>query len=198
MKQVLLATNNPAKIKYYGQAIERLGVCILSPKDVGVQLDIDEDGLSSTENAVKKAKAYAKASNMTTIAIDDGLIIDRFSPEKQPGTNVRRINGRPATDDEMIEYYTSEIKKLGGCVKGRWIKSVAVALSEDDVQSMEYIVEKLFTSRVSLKRNEGYPLDSISITPQFNKFTSELSEEEIKILQDDRDRRVFEFIRNYI
>ena len=53
-----------------------------------------------------KAKAYYDATNITTIGMDNNLFIEELPEEKQPGTYVRRINGKELNDEEMIEYYT--------------------------------------------------------------------------------------------
>lgn len=196
MKKVLIATTNPQKINYYSSALNDLNVEVLGLKDIEITIDIDENGETPKENAIIKAKLYYKESGMIIITDDVGLFIEGLPKEKQPGTHVRRINGRRAADDEAIEYYVEIIKSLGGKANGQWIKSVAIAISANEVYTHDFIVNKIFTSNISNKRNEGYPLDSITITPEFNKYTSELTEEENIQLQNSRDRDVMDFIKS--
>lgn len=49
------------------------------------------------------------------------------------------------------------------------------------------------------KRNPGYPLDSITIMPEFNKYLVDLSEEEKKIYKSKENiNKVVEFIVNSV
>ena len=52
---------------------------ILSPNDVDIHLEIDENGKTAIENALLKATAYYKVLNMPVIAGDSGLYIDGLS-----------------------------------------------------------------------------------------------------------------------
>ena len=48
------------------------------------------------------------------------------------------------------------------------------------------------------KRHEGYPLDSISITPYFNKYTTDLTDEENRILRENTNTELLNFfIQNF-
>ena len=44
--------------------------------------------------------------------MDNSLFIEGIADSEQPGTHVRRINGKRLTDKEMIEYYTRASKKI--------------------------------------------------------------------------------------
>ena len=109
----LLATTNKAKIKRYAPKLIENGIDIVTLNDLNLELDIDENGNNPTENAIIKATAYNKATNMPAIAIDDGLFLDNVPNEIQPGTHVRRVNGKRLNDQEMIEHYISLVNKYG-------------------------------------------------------------------------------------
>ena len=130
--QVLLATTNKAKIKYYGTKLKEQGIEILTIEDLNLNLDVEETGKSPNENAILKAKAYYEVSEIPTIAIDDGLFFENVPDEIQPGVNVRRINGKRLSDTEMIEYYKGIVKQYGtlGQLKGYFLKSVAIVFGE--------------------------------------------------------------------
>lgn len=95
--EVLFATKNPAKIKYYAEELkkEKIQVCTLS--DQHVDCKVEETGKNAIENAKIKAKAYYEQTKMKTIAIDDTLYLEGVSKEDQPGAKVRRIKGKELT-----------------------------------------------------------------------------------------------------
>ncbi|MDD3896149.1 MAG: hypothetical protein PHX19_03650, partial [Bacilli bacterium] len=53
---------------------------------------------------------------------------------------------------------------------------------------------KIFVNEVNEKRNVGYPLDSISITPEYDKYTVDLTAEENNLLNDKCNKEIYEFI----
>ena len=94
----LFATTNKAKIRRYGVGLIKKGLKIVTPNDLNIDIDIDENGNSPIENAIIKATEYNKISNLPTIAMDDGLFFYNVPDEIQPGTHVRRINGKRLND----------------------------------------------------------------------------------------------------
>ena len=106
-KRLLLGTMNQAKVNIIRAAIESLPIKVLTLGDLNINVDVREDGQSTEENAAKKARAYYAVSRVPTLAIDGGLLVNKFPTEKQPETLVRRIYGtnRDATDAEILEYY---------------------------------------------------------------------------------------------
>ena len=53
--------------------------------------------------------------------MDNCLFIEELPKEKQPGTHVRRINGKELNDEEMIEYYSNMVKEYGGKLTAKWV-----------------------------------------------------------------------------
>src|SRR5699024_4666269 len=108
--KVLFATTNPAKIKKYYDRLKEKDIELITLKDIGINLNVDESGKDALENAYIKAKAYYDVTNILTIGMDNNLFIEELPYEKQPGTHVRRINGKELNDEEMIEHYTNLVK----------------------------------------------------------------------------------------
>ena len=101
--KVLFATTNPAKIKRYVKKLEDKGIEVLTLKDLELNLKVEENGKNAIENAYIKAKAYYEATGIVSIGLDNNLFIEELPEEKQPGTHVRRVNGKELTDEEKIE-----------------------------------------------------------------------------------------------
>ena len=126
MNKVLFATTNPAKIKKYAEELQKRNVEVVTIKDLGINLHVEENGKNAIENAYIKAKAYYEATEITTIGMDNSLYIEELPEEKQPGTHVRRVNGKELTDEEMIEYYTNLVNEYGGKLTARWVYGMVI------------------------------------------------------------------------
>lgn len=194
--KILFATHNKAKLKLYKDGLERYNIEVISLDDLNIDKEVNETGSKPSENAYIKAREYSDISNMVTISVDDGLVFNDFPDERQPGVNVRRINGETKNDDELIEHYINEINNYGlnGRLNGKWIKSLAIAIDKNNIITHDFCVEKIFVNQANLKRNPGYPLDSITLVPNLNKYTVDLNEEEIKQIQDTSYGSVFNFV----
>ena len=176
--KVLFATGNPAKVKRYKESLEKNGIELITIKDIGINLNIDENGKDAIENAYIKAKAYYDATGIPTIGMDNNLFIDGIDESLQPGTHVRRVGGRQLSDEEMITYYTRLVKDHGEKLQAKWVYGMVV-ITDKSCDELTWTKDKFyFVSTPCSKRNPGYPLDSISIIPEFNKYLVELSDEE--------------------
>ena len=178
--KVLFATTNPAKIEKYGKKLVEKGIEVLTLHDIDIKLDIDESGKDAIENAYIKAKSYYDATNIVTIGMDNNLFIEDLPEEKQPGTHVRRVDGKELNDDEMIEYYSNLVSENGGKLKAKWVYGMVIY---NGMETKEFTWSKshfYFIDKPSEKRNPGYPLDSLAIIPEYNKYLVELTPEEKK------------------
>ncbi len=197
--KVLFATTNPAKVKKYKEKLEEKGIELITLKDLDFKIDINENGKNAIENAYIKAKAYYNATKMPTIGMDNNLFIDGLPEEKQPGTHVRRINGKELNDDEMIEHYTNLVKEYGNKLTAKWVYGMVVC-SNNGVKEYSWSKSHFyFIDKPCEKRNPGYPLDSISIIPEYNKYLVELSDEDKKSYNEkDNTNDVIKFILDNI
>lgn len=197
--KVLFATTNPAKVKRYREELKNRNIELLTIKDLDFDLKVEENGKDALENAYIKAKAYYDKTHITTIATDNNLFIEELPKEKQPGVYVRRVNGKRLTDEEMIEYYTKLVQESGGKLTARWVYGMVIY---NEKGKKEYTWSKdhfYFVDKPCDKRNPGYPLDSISIIPEFNKYMLDLTEEEKRKLDNSKkDEGVINFLINNI
>ena len=195
----LFATTNKAKIKRYAKRLIEEGIDIVTLDDLNIDVNIDENGKNPTENAIIKATAYNRISNITTIAMDDGLFLYNVPEKIQPGTHVRRVNGKRLNDKEMIEHYIDLVNKYGtnGKLLGYFQKGVAI-VNGDDVYTFEHKYDREFTNKQSQIIDEGYPLASIQIVQPFGKFKSELTKEEEMIAMNIEQKNILGFILDTI
>lgn len=173
--KVLIATNNEAKVALYSEVLKEIGLEAVSPKQLGVKVEVEENGVDEIENAVVKAKAFYNATGLPVIANDSGLYIDKFSKEDQPNLLVRRFGGKERTDEEMIEMYTSKLKAVGGESTGHYNVGLAVIDKNGNLFTKEFKPSRFFVSVPSEKRIKGFPLSSIAFDKKTNKYLSEMT-----------------------
>ena len=95
MKRIILASNNKDKIKEVKEILT--GYAIISIKEAGVNVDVEENGTTFEENALIKARAIMKITGEVTMADDSGLEIDYLN--KEPGVYSARYMGHDTSYD---------------------------------------------------------------------------------------------------
>lgn len=187
MKEILFATGNPSKVKRFEKGLLDNGIKLKTLKDLSFDVEVEENGKNAIENALIKARAYSKLVDIPVMAMDDNLYLEDVPQDKQPGMYVRRVNGKRLSDEEMIEYYSNLAKEYGkdGKITCRWVYGMAIVFngkentytwSKDDF----YLVDK-----PTNKIDPGYPLNTISINKKFNKYFTDITEEDKKSFQED-------------
>ena len=187
MKEILFATGNPSKVKRFEKGLLANGIKLKTLKDYSFDFEVEENGKNAIENALIKAIAYSKLVDIPVMAMDDNLYLEDVPEDKQPGMYVRRVNGKRLSDEEMIEYYSNLAKEYGknGKITCRWVYGMAIVFkgkentytwSKDDF----YLVDK-----PTNKIDPGYPLNTISINKKFNKYFTDITEEDKKSFQED-------------
>ena len=200
MKQIIFATSNATKSKRFSKGLKELGIEVLSLKDIDVKLDIEEDGSTAIENALLKARACYKKTKKPCMGMDDTLYMEGVPEDMQPGLFVRRVNGKNLTDEEMIEHYTNLVKKYGinGRINCKWIYGLAVINENGEKTTYSWFKDDFYmTSSRSDKINPGYPLNSISKYKKLDKYFTEVTLEDMKLIEVNEDD-VVDFIANHI
>jgi len=138
---------------------------------------------------------------LPVLSTDNALYFNDLASDKQPGLNVRRIKGRDyrASDEELLAYYSSLIKELGDKVNGYWEFGICLAYPDGKTQEIIIKSPRIFVSHLSPKIIEGYPLDSIQIDPETNKYISEMTlEEQSDFWQKTIGQELCSFIKDYL
>lgn len=198
MKRVLFATGNESKSKRFSNGLQKKGIEVITLKDINEDLEIEENGNNAIENALIKARAYSKITNMPVFAMDDNLFLENVPKDEQPGMYVRRVNGKRLTDEEMLEYYTNLVRKYGinGKMTCKWVYGIAV-INNGKESTYTWSKEDFYmVDKPSSKINPGYPLNSISIDKKLNKYVTDLTEEDKVMLKEDESDVVDFIVKN--
>src|SRR6266568_798353 len=110
MRTLLLATTNQHKLEEYRTIFSDLPFKIVSLSDVHLDLDVEETGSTFAENAELKARTYAKASGILTLADDSGLEIDAL--EGAPGVYSARFAGKKTSYQERFRLILERLQAL--------------------------------------------------------------------------------------
>lgn len=194
--KLLIGTKNSGKIAIYSEILNKLGIEFLSLKDIDIDLDVEETGNTTLENAILKANAYYEVAKMPVLVNDSGLIIDKLKPEDQPGVLVRRFGGKEMTDEEVINVFSKKIEEVGGSSDAHFIVSLAVIDEKGILHSKDFISPRYFITRPSEKVVKGLPLRSLDYSIKDQKYLSEMTIEEANAYEGDCILEQVEFIRN--
>lgn len=173
--KIVFATGNAGKVKEIRMIMADLGVEVLSMKEAGISIDIEEDGSTYEENALIKARAVAACTDAIVMADDSGLEVDALN--KEPGVLSARYMG----EDTPYSIKNGEIiKRLTGVPdeerSARFVCAIAAVLPD----GRELTTRATIEGRIGYEEKgaNGFGYDPIFYVPEFGKTTAELTEEE--------------------
>lgn len=174
MIKLLIATSNPAKLREYREMLRNLPLILTSLAQEGIDLVVEESGGSYAENAILKAKAYARASGLLTLADDSGLEVEAL--EWEPGIFSSRYAGPGATDEERNRFLLHRLQGIPWERRGaRFRCTIAIATSEGEVQTVDGACEGIIAFKP--RGTHGFGYDPIFYLPQRRCTIAELPPE---------------------
>jgi XTP/dITP diphosphohydrolase len=136
--KLIIATNNPGKTREFYELLDDLGIELVTPAQIGLDLDVVEDGSTYEENAAKKAVAFAQASGLISLADDSGLEVDALGGE--PGLYSARYgspDGNKLPDRERRKFLVSRLQGKPRPWTARFRAVIAIAVPENVTRSRE-------------------------------------------------------------
>ena len=175
MQTLLIASSNPGKLREFQTILQDLGVRLVLPADIGVDIQVEEDGTTYYENALKKASAYCAASGLITIADDSGLEVDAL--EGAPGLHSARYSPKPgATDADRRQYLLQQLVNHPKPWSAHFHCTLIIALPDSAHHTFE---GNCYGEIIAQERGEhGFGYDPIFLLPDRNLTMAELPEEE--------------------
>ena len=133
MPQLLIATENQGKIHELQELLAALNVELVTPRKLGLNLAVIEDGETYEENAGKKARAYAAASGLISFADDSGLEVDALGGA--PGLYSARYSPKPgATDADRRAYLLENLRDKPRPWLAHFHATVAIATPDGELR----------------------------------------------------------------
>ncbi|MDK1030314.1 MAG: RdgB/HAM1 family non-canonical purine NTP pyrophosphatase [Anaerolineae bacterium] len=126
--QLIIATNNKGKVEEIQSLLQGLDIALLVPADLGLNIEVIENGTTYAENAMKKAQTLSQASGLTSLADDSGLEVDALNGK--PGLQSNRFGPEPYTDTSRRAYLLHKLADSPRPWAARFRATVAIASPE--------------------------------------------------------------------
>ena len=95
--KVVLASKNAHKLREISKITEKFGIELILQSELGVDMDVEENGSTFEENSYIKAKAVMDATGLPALADDSGIAVDALNGE--PGIYSARYGFDESLDD---------------------------------------------------------------------------------------------------
>ncbi len=174
---LLIATNNKGKVKELQDLLKDTGIELAMPAQIGIDLDVVEDGHTYAENAAKKAVAFAHASGLISLADDSGLEVDALGGA--PGLYSARSGSQGSGKLSDADRRLFLIQNLQGKPRpwtARFHATIAIAIPNSKTHLAEGFCEGEIIPEE--RGTGGFGYDPIFLLPELGKTMAELSMEE--------------------
>jgi XTP/dITP diphosphohydrolase len=174
--KLLVGTNNPGKVREYLEILAGLNLELTSLAEHGLTLEPAETGTTFTENAILKARAFAAASGLPTLADDSGLEVDVLNGE--PGLFSARYGatgrGEDARRCQLVLTKLREVPWERRTARFRCV--VALSHPNGALETSEGVLEGVIAYEPKGRLGFGY--DPIFYVPDFDRHLAELTPEQ--------------------
>lgn len=172
MKTIIFATQNEGKVKEVRQIMKDIN--IITMKEVGIDIDVVEDGETFEANAVKKAEEIMKISGHIVLADDSGLEIDYF--DRAPGVYSARYLGKDTPYIEKNAIILDKMKQVPRERRSaRFVCAIAVAFPDKATLVTKGMMEGFIGDRT--KGDGGFGYDPIFFPEGYDTSTADISPE---------------------
>lgn len=171
--KIIAATNNANKVREITKIFSDSGFEVISQKDEGIDIDVEETGSTFTENALIKARAVAMISDDYVLADDSGLCVE--SLDGRPGVYSARYAGEGASDKEKIEKLLDELKDKTNR-KAKFVTAIAFICPD----GREIVVKGEVCGKITAepRGNNGFGYDPVFFSTEMGKTFAEAKPEE--------------------
>jgi XTP/dITP diphosphohydrolase len=168
---ILLGTNNKGKLRELREILDPLGVRLVAPAEIGLQLEVEEHGSTYHENAALKAAAFARESGLLTLADDSGLEVDVLG--SAPGLHSARYSPVPnASDADRRAHLLQNLKGYAQPWKAHFRCIIAIAQPGEEIVYAEGICPGEIIPEE--RGDGGFGYDPVFYLPEYGKTMAEL------------------------
>ncbi len=170
MQKLVIASNNPGKLREIGHLLEPLGIEVL-PQSAFNIAEADEPHCTFVENALAKARHASKCSGLPALADDSGICVDALHGE--PGIHSARYAGEPKSDErnnqKLVEALTDQSNR-----NAHYYCVIVLVRHADDPQPI--IADGAWRGEIipQPRGSGGFGYDPYFYLPQLDKTSAEL------------------------
>lgn len=171
--KMVLASKNPHKLTEMSAILSQLGIEVVLESDVGVDVDVEETGVTFEENAALKAVAVMKQSGLPAIADDSGLCVTALGGG--PGVYSARYGGEGLSDKDR---YQLVLNGLSGQLdrSAKFVSAICCAFPNGDTVTARGECPGLIT--YSPRGEDGFGYDPVFLVPEKKKTFAEMTAQE--------------------
>ena len=172
MKEIVLASSNPGKVREINQLLATLDLHVRPQSEFGV-IDAEETGLTFVENAILKARNAAQHTGLPAIADDSGIEVDALNGA--PGIYSARFAGDNASDQANLEKLLAELKGLPEAQRSARFQCLMVFM-EHAKDPTPLICQGIWEGRIltAARGNNGFGYDPVFYVPTHDCTSAEL------------------------
>jgi XTP/dITP diphosphohydrolase len=169
--KILLASRNRDKAREVREKVRDLPIEIVTPYDFSELPDIEEDGETLEENAIKKATELYRLTGLPTIADDSGLEVDVLGGA--PGVYSARYDGPDATYTSNVAKVIREMQNVQPNQRQAQFRCVIAYVETNEVH--KFIGEVVGIITEYPRGEDGFGYDPIFYIPEKGKTLAEMS-----------------------
>ena len=175
MQKLVIASNNPGKLKEFQFLLQPLGIEVLTQAQLGIS-EAEEPHVTFVENALAKARHVSRLCGLPALADDSGICVEALggapgvlsaryagdTPKSDARNNAKLLQDMQGVTDRRAHYY---------CV-------LVLLHHADDPQPL--IAEGEWHGEIAHEErgDGGFGYDPMFWLPEFGKMSSELSRDE--------------------
>ena len=171
--KLLVGTGNPGKVREFRELLDGLPVELVTPADIGLDIEVEETGDTLEENALIKARVYANAGEMTALADDSGLFVDALGGA--PGVHSARYGAPKAkSDEDRVQLLLRALADVPEGQRDAAFRCVIVIADpgESDVRMARGELRGILG--LAPRGTNGFGYDPIFVVPEHGKTVAEL------------------------
>ena len=164
---IIIVSNNQGKIREFKKILEPIGYNVISQKEAGINIELEETGRTFRENSELKARAIYELTHKGVLADDSGIEVDYLNGA--PGIYSARYMGL-GSDEERTNYV---LKQLEGIEESKRNARFVCCICYIDENGNEQFAEGYWKGKLAteIKGENGFGYDPIFI-PEGEKRTS--------------------------
>ena len=174
--RVVLASKNPHKLVEIRQITDQFGIDLVLQSELGIDIDVEENGTTFEENSFIKANAVMKATGLPALADDSGICVDALNGE--PGIYSARYGFDDSLDDwgrlQLLLKNTEQVPD--GQRQAQFVCVITMVMPAGrTIQARGEIHGELLRAPVG---ENGFGYDPIFYYPPMGRSTAEMSAED--------------------
>jgi XTP/dITP diphosphohydrolase len=169
---VIIASGNLGKIREFSELLRGSELIPIAPQEIGVALEVAEDGATYFENALAKGRAYARKAGIPALADDSGIEVDALGGA--PGIYSARFGGEGLSDVERAALLLKNMQAAGdGARSARYHCALVLVRPDGSVRSAEGTCDGKIA--IEPRGSNGFGYDPIFFIPELGKTMAEVS-----------------------